>query len=83
VRVITTTWGGVEKPVHDDEYLYAFGEDAEHWADREQGRDLMAALIESAHFKSAARAWHRHQASTLPKLQPQEGSSLLYRRLRG
>jgi hypothetical protein len=56
----------VEKSVHDDEYLYMFHADPEGWAERERERDLMAVLVEAAHLKSAARAWYRRRASTLP-----------------
>jgi hypothetical protein len=56
----------MEKSVHDDEYLYVFDADAEGWAEREPERDLMAVLVEAAHLKSAARAWYRRRAPTLP-----------------
>ena len=52
----------MEKPVHDDEYLYVFHADAEGWAERERERDLVTVLIEAAHLKSAARAWYRRRA---------------------
>jgi hypothetical protein len=60
----------VEKPVHDDEYLYVLDTDAERWAERERERDLMTVLIEAAHLKSAARAWYRHRTPTLPTRRP-------------
>ena len=56
----------MEKSAHDDEYLYVFDADAEGWAEHERDRDLMAVLVEAAHFKSAARAWYRRQAATPP-----------------
>jgi hypothetical protein len=51
----------VEESVHDHECLRAFHADAEGWAEYERERDLMAALIEAAHLKSAARDWYRLQ----------------------
>jgi hypothetical protein len=56
----------VEKSGHDDENLHAFDAEAESWAERERERDLMAVLIEAAQLKSAARAWYRRRAPTLP-----------------
>ena len=51
----------MEESAHDDEYLHAFHADAEGWAQYERERDLMVALIEAAHLKSAAREWYRLQ----------------------
>jgi hypothetical protein len=56
----------MEKSVHDDEYLYVLDADAEGWAEDERERDLMVALIEAAHLKSAARAWYRRRAAMPP-----------------
>jgi hypothetical protein len=56
----------VEKSVHDDEYLYVFHADAEGWAERERECDLMRALVEAAHLKSAARAWYGRRAPSPP-----------------
>jgi hypothetical protein len=56
----------VEKSVHDDEYLYVFHADAEGWAERERERDLMRALVEAAHLRSAARAWYARRAPAPP-----------------
>jgi hypothetical protein len=66
VKAITKARGGVEKSVHDDEYLYVFHADAEGWAERERERDLMRVLVEAAHLKTAARAWYGSRAPTLP-----------------
>jgi hypothetical protein len=66
VRAIPTARGGVEKPVHDDEYLSVFHADAEGWAERERARDLMRVLVETAQLKSAARAWYGRRAPRLP-----------------
>lgn len=52
--------------MRDAEYLRTFDADAEGWADRERERDLMAVLVESAHLKSAARAWYRRQGVVSP-----------------
>ena len=57
----------MEESGHDDEDLHAFDAEAEDWAERERERDLMAVLIEAAQLKSAARAWYRRRAPTLPK----------------
>jgi hypothetical protein len=54
-----------KRSFHDDEYLGVFHAEAEGWAERERERDLMAVLIESAHLKSAARAWYRRRAAIL------------------
>lgn len=51
--------------MRDAEYLRTFDADAEGWAEREQERDLMTVLVESAHLKSAARAWYRRRAAML------------------
>jgi hypothetical protein len=57
--------GGTSKlSLHDDEYL-VFHADAEGWAERERERDLIAVLVESAHLKSAARAWYRRRVAML------------------
>jgi hypothetical protein len=53
----------VEKSVPEDEAL-VFDEDAERRAERE-GK-LIAMLLEAAYLKSAARAWYRLRAPTLP-----------------
>jgi hypothetical protein len=58
--------GGMERFVHEDEYLYVFDMNDEGWAERERERDLMSMLIEAAHLKSAARAWYRHGAPAVP-----------------
>jgi hypothetical protein len=46
-----------------DGYLSSVYAEADRWADRERERDLMAVLVEAAHLKSAARAWHRRRAA--------------------
>ena len=48
---------------HMDAHLSAVYAEADRWAERERGRDLMAVLVEAAQFKSAARAWYRRQAA--------------------
>jgi hypothetical protein len=62
---ITTVGGAVERSVREDEAL-VFDEEAERWAEREWERELVATLVEAAHLKSAARAWYRLRAPTLP-----------------
>jgi hypothetical protein len=58
--------GGTSKrSFHDEEYLGVFHADAEGWAERERERDLIAVLVESAHLRSAARAWYRRRSALL------------------
>jgi hypothetical protein len=45
-----------------DAYLSRVHAEAD-WAERERERDLMAVLVEAAHLKSAARAWHQRRAA--------------------
>jgi hypothetical protein len=62
-------WRGVERSGHEDEALQ-FDEDAERWAEREREQELIAMLVEAAHLKSAARAWYRLGAPTVPANRP-------------